>query len=163
MKYKTFQALLVAGAILVPVGGLVAYGALKSDAPPPPPPPAAPPIQVPALGPAGRQSIEDRARAPLPAPVAATTAPRHEAYLLGTLGKPASSDKIKDAVPGAVKVNVYGEGGVWARAKVDYDRDEKWDEKWTFKPGGIEKQLASKDDEAYDQTLVHQGGAWTKK
>jgi hypothetical protein len=162
VKFNTFRNLLVVAAIGVPVAGLVAYGALKNDAPPPAAP--TPTMNVPALPPAGQRVVELRDRPALPtAPPPATGVPQHEAYLLSVLGKPASADKIKDAVPGATKVNVYGEGGVWARAKVDFDRDEKWDEKWTFSPGGVERQVAPADDEAYAEVWVHQNGAWTKK
>jgi hypothetical protein len=66
------------------------------------------------------------------------------------LGKPASSDKIKDALGrGHGKVNVYAEHGVWARAKVDLNRNEKWDEKWWIEDGAIMRKVSPTDDESY--------------
>jgi len=66
------------------------------------------------------------------------------------LGKPASSDKLKDALGrGHAKVNVYAEHGVWARAKVDLNRNEKWDEKWWVEDGTIMREVSPADDESY--------------
>jgi hypothetical protein len=74
-------------------------------------------------------------------------------------------DKIKDAIKGrAFKINLYSDDGArWNRAKVDLDRDDKWDEKWTFKPdGSVEKQVAPQDDENYTETFVRTDGQWHK-
>jgi hypothetical protein len=112
---------------------------------------------------------DDPDDAGLPRPVSAADARLpdapggYQAYLIDTLGDPARGDKLKDALGGnGPKVNVYAEDGIWGRAKVDLDRDEKWDEKWTFKPGGVvEKQVARADDENYTETLRFIGGAWS--
>ena len=65
-------------------------------------------------------------------------------------GRPAYTDKIKDFNEGrGVKINLYAEDGVWTRAKVDHDRDDKWDEKWRWDNGTIYRQLAALDDEVY--------------
>lgn len=87
-----------------------------------------------------------------------------EAYLLATLGKPANSDKIKDATHGSgSKVNVYNENGVWARAKVDHDRDEKWDESWHIDSGVVVRRVAPNDDEQYTRELRKApGAAWAE-
>lgn len=77
-----------------------------------------------------------------------------EEFLLTTLGQPATADKLKDVTDGAgSKINVYNEGGVWARAKVDHDRDEKWDEKWHRDGAAFVRQIAPNDDEQYTREL----------
>ncbi len=69
------------------------------------------------------------------------------------LGSPSGGEvKRKDLLGGGpVKVNVYGEDGVWVRAKVDLDRDDRWDEKWRFDGGVILRQVAAADDENYGE------------
>lgn len=77
-----------------------------------------------------------------------------EEFLLATLGQPATADKLKDVTDGAgSKINVYNEGGVWARAKIDHDRDEKWDEKWHRDGAAFVRQIAPNDDEQYTREL----------
>lgn len=76
-----------------------------------------------------------------------------------------SGDKLKDAVKGrAWKVNLYRDAGESQvnRAKVDLDRDDKWDEKWTWKDGRITREVASNDDETYNWKffLEKDGKAW---
>jgi len=56
----------------------------------------------------------------------------------------ATSDKIKDLKAGnGPKINLYDEdkNGTWDRAKVDLDRDDNWDEKWTVKNGTVERTI----------------------
>ena len=74
-------------------------------------------------------------------------------------------DKVKDATKcKPYKVNLYGEGGRFTRAKVDLNRNEKWDEKWTFDADGtIEREVAPRDDEAYSETYALRDGAWVRK
>jgi hypothetical protein len=75
----------------------------------------------------------------------------HETRLRTMLGQPsAGEEKRKDLFGGGpVKVNVYAEDGVWIRAKVDLDRDDRWDEKWRIDGGTILRQVAIADDEHY--------------
>lgn len=73
----------------------------------------------------------------------------------------ATSEKIKDLKRGAgPKINVYDDdkNGTWDRAKVDHDRDEKWDESWTVKAGHVERK---KEDSGVVYLL--RDGAWVKK
>ena len=75
----------------------------------------------------------------------------------------APTAKIKDATKGKpYKVNLYSDDGSrWSRAKVDLDRDDKWDESWTFKPGGaVEKKVAPADDDNYTVTRAMSGDRW---
>jgi hypothetical protein len=100
-------------------------------------------------------------------PTAAGTLPNLrdvDLVVSGYVGKPLGSDKLKDVTSGqAFKVNVYQDGGSTTanRAKVDLDRDDKWDEKWTFQSDGtIQRQTAPNDDEQYTVKEVWQNGAW---
>jgi len=75
-------------------------------------------------------------------------------------------EKIKDATKSqAFKINLYSDDGQrFNRAKVDLDRDDKWDESWTFKSAtDIERKVAPADDENYTEVYAAQGGAWVKK
>ena len=86
-----------------------------------------------------------------------------DSFLVGKAGADLGGDKVKDAPGGtAYKVNLYQDAGQSSmnRAKVDLDRDEKWDEKWTFAPDGITRQVAPNDDEQYSQTFLWSGGSW---
>ena len=84
--------------------------------------------------------------------------------IIGQLASPASGDKIKDAFSKeSYKVNFYREASeqTWSRLKVDLNRNEKWDEKWDVANGQpVKRQVASKDDENYDQTFVWKNGKW---
>jgi hypothetical protein len=77
--------------------------------------------------------------------------------VLRSLGKALGSAKIKDVTNGqGAKVNVYQDTGQKGanRAKVDLDRDDLWDQKWTLKDGVVTVQESSRDDEVYDQTYL---------
>jgi len=164
MKYKTFRALVIGGVVVLgfslfwwwgnkdqaPSGHVpsYAYGPpsyLKA--------PSTPPSQPPALSPQPLADVQAAVDVPqLAGSVGGHATP--EAYLLATLGKPATSDKLKDVTNGSgAKINVYNEGGVWARAKVDHDRDEKSDEKWSLDGATIVRQIAPADDEVYTREL----------
>jgi hypothetical protein len=69
-----------------------------------------------------------------------------------TAGKPYKVSLFKDA--GQARVN---------RAKIDLDRDEKWDEKWTFEGEEVKRQVAPDDDEVYKLELRLRAGAWVPK
>ena len=82
---------------------------------------------------------------------------------LGYVGRDLGSGKLKDVTKGqAFKVNVYQDDGASSatRAKVDLDRDDKWDEKWTFDGSTVSKQVSPNDDESYTQTLTWNGSDW---
>jgi len=70
-------------------------------------------------------------------------------FVRETLGQKASKEKTKDALSGAVKVNLYAKEGRWQRAKIDLDRDDRWDEKYALENGKIEVQVSPNDDEQY--------------
>jgi len=101
-----------------------------------------------------------------PAAASGAVAAGWEGRLLEMLKQPATGDKGKDALgAGGPKVNLYADGGAssWNRAKVDLDRDEKWDEKWTVKDNTVERQIAPNDDEVYTKRLVLRDGVWAEK
>ncbi len=87
----------------------------------------------------------------------------HLAAVLAWRGEDLGGPKIKDASSGSTfKINLYqdeGHGQV-NRAKVDLDRDERWDEQWTFEAGGVTRQVAPEDDESYTVTLLLAGDEW---
>jgi hypothetical protein len=77
-----------------------------------------------------------------------------------------SGDKMKDATKGkSYKLNLYKDAGKTTvnRAKIDLDRDDKFDEKYTFDATKITLQVAPNDDESYTQTYHWNGSGWTKE
>lgn len=156
MKYKTFRALIIA-AILVS-GGIAVYVlgvALQrssADAGP--------------VAPAGAVEASPRelATSPSDATPPSDGAPNElrevDTLMLALLQRPVQ-DKIKDASKGRpFKINLYSDDGTrFNRAKVDLDRDDRWDEKWTFKPdGSTEREVAPNDDENYQLRFVLEAG-----
>jgi multidrug efflux pump subunit AcrA (membrane-fusion protein) len=78
-------------------------------------------------------------------------------------GRDLGGSKKKDVTKGKpYKVNLYQDDGHTAmnRAKVDLDRDDKWDEKWTFDGDDISRQVAPADDEDYSEAYVWSGDSW---
>jgi hypothetical protein len=75
------------------------------------------------------------------------------------------TEKVKDATKGKpYKINLYSDDGQrFNRAKVDLDRDDKWDESWTWKGADVERQVAPADDERYSEVWLLAGEAWKKK
>ncbi len=152
MKYKTFRALVIVAATAA-CGGLFVLGNSWCD--------AQERLQI-------ERDSRERAREEAYAeevlkeealllerpggPVArAPSGSVHEVRLRGLLGTPSGAEtKLKDLYGGGlVKINVYAEDGSWVRAKVDLDRDDRWDEKWRIEDGVIYRQVAPADDENY--------------
>ena len=82
------------------------------------------------------------------------------------LQKGPAQEKVKDATKGKpYKINLYSDDGArFNRAKTDLNRNDKWDESWTFgADGSIERKVAPADDERYTEVWVLSGGAWKKK
>lgn len=85
--------------------------------------------------------------------------------ILKRIEEPLSGSKLKDAFKGfTYKVDLYGSGGKVESLKIDFDRDNLWDEKWTLKtPGvleGLKREISSADDASYDKALFYRGGAF---
>jgi len=90
--------------------------------------------------------------------------PVDKELLLDWKGKAIPSSKLKDVSRGRpYKINVYKDTGHTTvnRAKVDLDRDDKWDEKWTFESGGgVTRKSAPSDDENYSVEERWNGSAF---
>lgn len=110
------------------------------------------------------QGARECGAAPPPEPAAAAGGGSpSDQVALGYLGRDLGSGKLKDVTKGqAFKVNVYQDDGASSatRAKVDLDRDDAWDEKWTFDGSTVSKQVSPNDDESYTQTLTWNGSDW---
>lgn len=81
-------------------------------------------------------------------------------------GKNIGADKIKDAAPGRrYKINVYQDAGLNSvnRLKIDLDRDEKWDEKFSFASGRATRVVAPADDENYTEKYRLTPDGWVKE
>ena len=120
----------------------------------------------------GTAAPADSGRAPGPAaPAGEGTALRpfdNEVLALGS--RSLSGEKVKDALPGKTfKVNLYQDAGKTRvnRLKIDLDRDDKWDEKWTFEEEGgrveVKRQIAPADDEQYIEEYRLRAGRWVRK
>ncbi len=178
MKYKTFRTLVVIG--LVAVGGFGiwrwnraqlqrqaeddAYSATRYEHGPIPWPQSPVSVAADAPAPTGEQwppASWNAANNNVPGLAGSVGGQSPEAYLIATLGGPASEEKLKDVTGGqGSKINVYNEGGKWARAKVDHDRDEKWDEKWSLDGTIVVRQIAPNDDENYSRELRRSNDTW---
>ena len=102
------------------------------------------------------------AAAASPAAPAASPAKAEHADLVRVILKDrASGKKRKDHFGGAgPKVNLYDDDqdGRWDRAKLDRDRDNSWDEKWTRKGEQVERK-----DTTSGKVRVFADGAWVDK
>jgi len=90
--------------------------------------------------------------------------------ILDLLAKDATTDKLKDAFPGKpFKANIYrdGTGTKFNRVKIDLNRNDKWDEKWSVETEDgketIKRQVAPADDEKYTHDYRLIGGKWVLK
>ncbi len=82
------------------------------------------------------------------------------------LVKGPAQEKVKDATKGKPwKINLYSDDGArFGRAKVDLNRNDKWDESWTFgAEGSVERKVAPGDDENYTEVFVLNNNTWQKK
>lgn len=169
MRYKTFRNLAVAGVVCAGAGGLYLVSRGGSDpeaasyiAPDPNPAPAT-------------RRVADVPPPALPQPSDATDASPDalrpmDGEILDRVAKGISGGKGKDAIKGrAWKVNLYQDEGHSRvnRLKIDLDRDDKWDEKWTFLTEGgqvaVKRQVAPNDDEAYTDEYLLDGERWRRK
>ena len=173
MKYKTFRALLIGGVGLLGVGGIAAaYAACDSGKSSAPTAVVETASKVPAT--ATPKTASPGGRDPVPQTPATSELgaaqldlSERDQAILARVRQGFTGDKVKDALKGAsYKVNLYDEGGK-VRLKVDLDRDEKWDEKWSLESkspdDGVKRQISTKDDETYDLEYRLEAGRWRKK
>ncbi len=181
MRYKTFRTLVVVGAVAAasgagfygvsrlagggPSGGPVPEARPARDRPVAAvPAPAAPASAAPGAGAAPSAGATTGAAAPSDSPDALRPMDRE---ILARVAQGISGDKAKDAVRGRPwKVNLYQDAGQSRvnRLKIDLDRDDRWDEKWSFSTDGgkevVKRQVAPADDEAYTREFVLDGDRW---
>ena len=165
MKLKWF-VVFVTAFVVAGIAALVAT--CKNNAPPPKPVVATP---TPAPGPTPPPPTPS----PTPTPVDTNPTPTTssdlaardwDAEVLSWRTRSISSDKQKDVSKGkSYKINVYKDTGSSTvnRAKVDVNRNDKWDEKYTFEGEKITLQRAPADDEKYTETYHWNGSGWTKQ
>lgn len=168
MKLTTFLAILVVGGTCGLAGFGVATYTLTPDAEPAPAPvvlmPAPPPAPAPSQAAPVVADVDPAPSAHVPVG-APTDAREVDTIVLGYVGRAIGTDKLKDVSQGKpFKVNVYQDAGSATanRVKVDLDRDDKWDEKFTFKDDTITRDVAPADDEAYTQSYRWDGKAWVR-
>jgi hypothetical protein len=175
MKYKTFRNLMVGGAIglvvtcswainraivrqqdMAPTSGFEVAGSKPIGDPQPVRPDVLPAVPTPSQAPTAIQPVQAVQAAQ------AIEAPSSE-YLKRILGSPAQRDKLTDVLGASQpKVNVYAGEGKWIRAKVDLDRDGKWDEKWDVVERGIKQRISTRDDDStYDREFIFENLAET--
>jgi hypothetical protein len=164
MRYKTFRTLAIVGAVGAGAVGLYGLSRLGGSPEPPPAPVERPARVIPQVEPSS-------AVVPAAEPEASPDALRPmDREILARVAEGISGDKAKDAVRGrAWKVNLYQDAGQSRvnRLKIDLDRDEKWDEKWTFSTEGgvtaVKRQVAPNDDEVYTDEYRLDGERWTRR
>ncbi len=170
MRFKTFRMMLIGGLAVAGIGGLVAVSTCcKKEE------------KGEVAKPAPIETAKPKLPEPKPEPKATATATGTAAVeegglrpmdqqLLDYLAKPATTDKVKDAFPGQPwKASFYrdGAGTKFNRLKIDLNRNEKWDEKWSIEDDGgqqvIKRQVAPADDEKYTTEYRLKAGKWVLK
>jgi hypothetical protein len=89
----------------------------------------------------------------------------YDADVLAWRTKSIKGDKLKDAAKGQpYKLDVFEDAGEKTvnRAKLDLNRNGKWDEKYTFKGDEIVMERAPADDEKYTDTFKWTGTGWSR-
>ncbi len=179
MKFRTFR-LLAVGGVLLAGGGLVYW--LKSRPATEAPVVEAPARPIPPTNAAPTNAAPTNAAPTNAAPTNAAptnAAPTNAApgalramdeEILKRLGAPIIGEKAKDVFAGrAHKVNLFQEGGARLpnRVKIDLDRDDKWDEKWSIERDGsamkVKRKVAPADDEKYTDEYRLDAGRWRRK
>jgi hypothetical protein len=153
MKLKYFLALVSAFGL---AGVFLLAKACKSQEPPPKPTEVVKPL--PQVPPPEPRTPEQPRPASNEMPARA-----YDAEVIAWSKKSISGDKQKDVSKGkSYKINVYKEPGhaTVNRAKVDINRNDKWDEKYTFEESTITLEVAPADDEQYTKTYHWTGSAW---
>lgn len=160
MKLRNFVLI----ALLVVAGGTTAavMSCHGKDEPKPtvttqPPPPPAPDA-----------AVAMKAAEPVAVPAKNDLEMRpYDAQVIGWHAKALPGGKGKDVSKGKpYKINIYQDAGktVVNRAKVDANRNNKFEDKFTFKDdGSISLEHAPADDENYTESYVWNGAGWTRK
>ncbi len=131
-----------------------------------PQPPAPTPTPDPTPTPGSTTTPPGSATPTSPSSASDLAARPYDAEVIAWSKRSISGDKMKDATKGkGWKLNLYKDAGhsTVNRAKVDTDRDDKFDEKYTFETTKITLQRAPNDDESYTETYHWNGSGWTKE
>ena len=168
MKYKTFRLLVVAG-LLVTGAGTIALIATRcggddeKEAAKAKPRPEEPRTSRP-------EPVAARPVAPVVRDQRGEGLRDMDTALLALAKKPLAGGKGKDVFSGKpYKINIYQDADNVRpnRAKIDLDRDDKWDEKWDFEgPASdlkVKRHVAPADDEQYTVEYRLVAGSWVKK
>ena len=163
MKLTTFLTVIAVATVCGTAGFAFATLTMAPEAPAvivvpePVPTEAAPTIAL------DTTPVERPADADASVPAAHVNARDIDVVVFSYVGKDLGTDKLKDVSRNKrFKVNVYQDAGepTANRAKVDLDRDDKWDEKFTFADGTITRQVAPNDDEVYTERTRWDGKDW---
>jgi len=160
IKLRSFLAIIVGIAC---AGVFLLFKACKSSEPPPKPQDV---VIKPKPEPTPTPTPVEPTPTPVPPSGSEMAARPYDAEVIAWSKKTISGDKQKDVSKGKpYKINVYKDAGQTTvnRAKVDVNRNDKFDEKYTFEPGKITLQRAPNDDEQYTETYHWTGGGWTKQ
>lgn len=158
--YATRSAVVTPASHPTPLASAGATGTAEAPKPDTKPDPAAASKADPAL-PTGAQSVtanpEQKAMRGMVAEVAKNGHPLlamrpFDEEIIRLFEQTPSAGKVKDATPDRpYKVNLYAEGGKNIRAKVDLNRNNKWDEKWSVEEKNGERiykrQVSPSDDD----------------
>jgi len=123
-----------------------------AKAPIPPPPPPTPPPDAPTKTTAesGTDDLGKRG---------------YDDEVIAWRTKTIAGDHLKDVSKGKpYKIDLHKDAGstTVTRAKVDLNRNGKWDEKYSFKGDKITLERAPADDEKYTETYHWTGTGWVK-
>ena len=141
MRYTTFRTLAITGGIVVVAGVLALLWPSRRSATP----------------------VATPTRVALPAENGAVR--QVDRLILQYLAThPTPTDKAKDVLPHErVKVNLYRDGTApyWSRLKIDLNRNDRDDEKWTLRDGKPwKRQVSTQDNEHYDQEYLWHNDHW---
>lgn len=174
MRYTTFRNLAIVTGLALVMGscGACFYLFNRSESKTPPPPTGGPVAQSGTSSSSSSSSSTNSSSQSFAGGTSGLTVGADglrpiDKQIVEFLARPGSGEKVKDAFPREkYKVSVYRDGtdSNWSRIKIDYNRNEKWDEKWTLEAGQpAKRQVASKDDEQYDVEYRWRGGKWEVK
>lgn len=86
--------------------------------------------------------------------------------LLDWVGRDLGASKRRDVTRGRpYRVDVYQDDGKLeaTEARVDLDRDERWDERWFFEGAKVRRERSPKDDETYTVFEVWDGARFKRE
>ncbi len=178
MKFRTFRLVVAGGAVAAAVVALAVLFT-KDGSSSSMPPPVAPVAPVAAPAPIPVTPVAPTPPAPTPAPAMPVAPPEAtpppagafalrdiDHQILDRVARGIKGPHQKDAIAGATfKLDLYQDAGspLVNRAKIDLNRNGKWDEKWTFSGAEVKREVAPADDEEYTDKYRLVNGAWVRE